>query len=113
MERFELKGKLFEVMINRKDGWNPEAFSKRYSEILDKYDYIVGDWGYGQLRLKGFFSDSHPKVSRETRFAHVDEYIHEFCNFGCAYFVLRRLNPVKPHSSRNGKHRARRSSRMK
>ena len=26
----------------------------RYSDILNKYDYVVGDFGYDQLRLKGF-----------------------------------------------------------
>ena len=33
----------------------------RYSDILDKYDYIVGDYGYDQLRLKGFYKDSNKK----------------------------------------------------
>ncbi|PTX59076.1 uncharacterized protein YutD [Melghirimyces profundicolus] len=113
MEKIEVKGKPYEVIINHKNGWNREAFDKRYSEILDKYDYIVGDWGYGQLRLKGFFSDQHPRATRETRITHVEEYIHEFCNFGCAYFVLRRLRPSKSHSFRKGKHRERRSARSK
>lgn len=109
----EIKGSAYEVIIDHKSGWNPDAFSKRYSEILDKYDYIVGDWGYGQLRLKGFFSDQHPRANRETRIAHVDEYIHEFCNFGCAYFVLRRMKPAKPHLGRRGKYRDRRNPRSR
>ncbi|SMO83682.1 YutD family protein [Melghirimyces algeriensis] len=108
METYEIQGKTYKVLINHKNGWNPKAFSKRYSEVLDKYDYIVGDWGYGQLRLKGFFSDRHPRATRETRIAHVEEYIHEFCNFGCAYFVLERLKPSTASHSRNGKHKQRR-----
>lgn len=44
----------FEVVENIKDGWDEEAFKARYSDILNKYDYIVGDWGYNQLRLRGF-----------------------------------------------------------
>lgn len=44
----------YELVEERKNGFNEQAFRERYSEILSRYDYIVGDWGYGQLRLKGF-----------------------------------------------------------
>jgi uncharacterized protein YutD len=45
----------FDLVREIKDGFDEEAFKARYSDILNKYDYIVGDWGYNQLRLKGFF----------------------------------------------------------
>lgn len=81
----------FELMHNFKDGFNEEAFKARYSDILNKYDYIVGDWGYGQLRLKGFFDDQNQKATFETKISTLDGYIYEYCNFGCAYFVLKRI----------------------
>ena len=81
----------YEVMEENRDGWNPEAFKERYSDILDKYDYIVGDWGYGQLRLRGFYSDANRKVPFEQRISALDEYLQEFCNFGCPYFVLQKV----------------------
>ncbi|MEK4046946.1 YutD-like domain-containing protein [Paenibacillus sp. FSL H8-0048] len=84
-------GKGYELMLDHKDGWNPEAFRGRYSEVLDRYDYIVGDWGYSQLRLKGFYRDNHPKVNRDTAISGMVDYINEYCNFGCAYFVLHKL----------------------
>lgn len=84
----------YEVIEENRDGWNPEAFKNRYSDILDKYDYIVGDWGYGQLRLRGFYSDSNRKVPFEQRISALDEYLQEFCNFGCPYFVLQKVKPA-------------------
>ncbi len=81
-------------MLDHKDGWNPEAFRGRYSEVLDRYDYIIGDWGYSQLRLKGFFRDNHPKVNRDTAISGMVDYINEYCNFGCAYFVLHKLKEM-------------------
>lgn len=63
---------------------------QRYSEVLDRYDYIIGDWGYEKLRLKGFLRDNHPKVNRDTAFSGITDYINEYCNFGCAYFVLQK-----------------------
>ncbi|MFC4076107.1 YutD family protein [Salinithrix halophila] len=110
MSRFEIQGNSYELIKNHKNGWNPEAFSKRFSEVLAKYDYIVGDWGYGQLRLKGFFSDQHPRATRETRITHFEEYLHEYCNFGCAYFVLHRLNkPNQPPREKRGRPRERKA----
>ncbi|CAH1212474.1 hypothetical protein PAECIP111892_03760 [Paenibacillus auburnensis] len=87
-------GKGYELMLDHKDGWNPEAFRGRYSEVLDRYDYIIGDWGYSQLRLKGFYRDNHPKVNRDTAISGMVDYINEYCNFGCAYFVLHKLKEL-------------------
>ncbi|MCM3597684.1 MULTISPECIES: YutD family protein [Bacillaceae] len=81
----------FELIKDEKNGFNEEAFKARYSEILNKYDYIVGDWGYNQLRLKGFFDDQNQKASYDTKISTLDEYIFEYCNFGCAHFVLKRI----------------------
>ncbi|MFC7439673.1 YutD family protein [Laceyella putida] len=95
MERIQIYGLEYEVLTNYREGWNAEAFRRRYSDILAKYDYIVGDWGYGQLRLKGFFADQHARATTETRISYLQEYLNEFCNFGCAYFVLKRVGEKK------------------
>ncbi|WP_309123100.1 YutD family protein [Paenibacillus sp.] len=87
-------GKAYELVQEYKDAWKPEAFKERYSEVLDRYDYIVGDWGYNQLRLKGFFKEGSNKGPKEAAFASVQDYLQEYCNFGCAYFILERL-PAK------------------
>ena len=81
----------YEVVEEKRDGFNEEAFKERYSDILSRYDYIVGDWGYGQLRLKGFFEDSNQKATFDTKISTLTEYIYEFCNFGCAYFVVKKV----------------------
>ncbi|PRX40261.1 uncharacterized protein YutD [Planifilum fimeticola] len=95
MNIIHIQGKTYELLTNHNDAWNAEAFRKRYSDILKKYDYIVGDWGYGQLRLKGFFSDRHPKATRDNKIGYLQEYLNEYCNFGCAYFVLKQIPSKK------------------
>ncbi|MBD8070450.1 YutD family protein [Bacillus sp. PS06] len=81
----------YELVEDIKQGFNEEAFRARYSEILTKYDYIVGDWGYNQLRLRGFFEDTNQKATFDTKISTLSEYLYEYCNFGCAYFVLRKI----------------------
>ncbi|MDP1417015.1 YutD family protein [Peribacillus simplex] len=81
----------YEIIENEREGYNEEAFKARYSEILTKYDYIVGDWGYGQLRLRGFFDDSNQKATFDTKISTLSEYLYEYCNFGCPYFVVKKI----------------------
>lgn len=81
----------YEIVIDYREGFQEEAINNRYSEILGKYDYILGDWGYGQLRLKGFFEDTNHKASYDTKISTLQDYLYEYCNFGCAYFVIKKV----------------------
>lgn len=93
--RIQIVGKTYEIIKNHREGWNPEVFKERYSEVLDRYDYIVGDWGYNQLRLKGFYRDPQ-RGNKESLYYSIEDYIVEHCNFGCAHFVLKRIKGNQP-----------------
>ncbi|WP_085522874.1 YutD family protein [Tuberibacillus sp. Marseille-P3662] len=82
----------YELIENERDAWDEDTFLSRHSDILNKYDYIVGDWAHEQLRLKGFYNDANKKAAFDNKISTLNDYILEFCNFGCAYFVLKRLN---------------------
>jgi uncharacterized protein YutD len=82
----------YEIVKEVRDGFNEETFRARYSDILTRYDYIVGDWGYNQLRLRGFFDDQNQKSTYDTKISTLNDYIQEYCNFGCAYFVVRKVH---------------------
>lgn len=83
----------FKLVQNEKDAFNPEILGQRFSEHLLKYDYLVGDWASDQLRLKGFFRDDH-NIRKSSRLSRVDDYLKEYCAFGCAYFILENQEPV-------------------
>ncbi|BBI35145.1 YutD family protein [Cohnella abietis] len=89
---FMAGGNAYSLMHEHKGGWNPETFRERYSEVLERFDYIVGDWGYNQLRLRGFYRDGHPRATKESTISSFVDYINEYCNFGCAHFVLTKLD---------------------
>uniref|UniRef100_UPI002116680A YutD family protein n=1 Tax=Paenibacillus sp. FSL H8-0548 TaxID=1920422 RepID=UPI002116680A len=95
MALIHIGGKSYEIVHENRNGWNPEAFRDRYSEVLERYDFIIGDWGYSQLRLKGFFRDNHQKATKESNFSSMSDYINEYCNFGCAYFILEKTLSTK------------------
>ena len=89
------EGYAYEIIENVRDGFKEDAFAARFSDILIKYDYIVGDWGYGQLRLKGFFDDKNSKATYDTKISTFEDYLYEYCNFGCAYFILKKTGKVE------------------
>ncbi|MBU9713000.1 YutD family protein [Evansella tamaricis] len=86
-----IQGASYEVVEDVRNGWNEEEFKNRYSDVLNKYDFIVGDWGYDQLRLKGFFDEENKKASFDSKIGSLPEYLYEYCNFGCAYFIVKKV----------------------
>lgn len=98
-KQVRIQGFSYELIHNERNGWNPEAFRDRYTDVLSRYDYIVGDWGYGQLRLKGMFEESNRKATFDQKIGFLDEYIQEYCNFGCAYFVAKKLDHPLPKTA--------------
>ena len=82
----------FELVENYRDAFDEEVFIEKYSELLNKYDYIVGDVGYEKLRLAGFYRNGKRKVEPDKRVNAIEEYLNEYCNFGCAYFILRKVS---------------------
>ncbi|MGX7091911.1 YutD family protein [Hutsoniella sourekii] len=78
----------YQLVANYREGFDLEAFKGRYDDYFSKYDYIVGDWGHDQLRLRGFYQINYRKASKDRQINYVVDYLREYCNFGCAYFIL-------------------------
>lgn len=82
----------FSLVENVKEAFDATVFSQRFSEILTKYDYLVGDWGNDQLRLRGFYKDEKTQEAA-AKISRLEDYLLEYCNYGCAYFVLENKEP--------------------
>ena len=78
---------------------------ERYTDILAKYDYIVGDWGFEQLRLHGFYSDNNRYAAPDQVISTLEDYLEEYCNFGCAYFVLEKVQHKSHHNNHRNKNK--------
>lgn len=83
-----IDGRRYQLIENYHDGFQADKLRERFSPILTKFDYIVGDIGYDQLRLRGFYDDKR-EVQPAQKISHLQDYLYEYCNFGCAYFVLK------------------------
>lgn len=103
---FILNGHPYILKENYRGAFDGERLADRFSPLLTKYDYIVGDWGYDQLRLKGFYA--HTKSSAEDQSVTcIKDYLMEECNFGCPYFIIQNLEVIQPKKSRRSRMRRR------
>lgn len=109
-DTFLMGDKKYRLVLNYRDAFQPEKLSERYSDILNRYDYIVADWGYEQLRLKGFFDSYNRKAPADQRIDALEDYLYEFCNFGCAFFVIERLGGKKER--KKTRHRKKKSQEI-
>lgn len=101
-----------DLVEDYREAFDQTVFGQRFSQLMLKFDYIVGDWGNDQLRLKGFYKDDKA-VRNDVKIGHLEDYLLEFCNYGCPYFVLANANPIdlpvepedKPRSRRRRNNR--------
>lgn len=85
----------YEVLKNIKDALDIEEISKCLTEYFDTFDYILGDYAYGKLRLKGFNNKENKNYKPYNDIAILEDYIKNHCAFGCRHFVISRVKPLK------------------
>ena len=109
---FTVNDHKYEIDPQFVSGFEFEDFRNRYNPALSQYDYIVGDYSYEQLRLKGFFENDRSEV--KGPFAEqIPDYILELVNFGAKYFVVHNLEarPITRRNNNGERHNTRRRRR--
>lgn len=88
MKNITLENNEYTLIENYKDGFDLEALNERYTSYFEEYDYILGDWAYGKLRLKGFCNKNNKLFKSINDFESIKNYIKENCAYDCKYFIL-------------------------
>ncbi len=82
----------FNLIENYRDAFVKEELENKLTDYFDSYDYIVGDWSYGKLRLKGFCKKENQKFNKINDYNNVENYIKNDCAYNCRYFILEKIN---------------------
>lgn len=91
MKKIILEDREYEVVEDYKNGFDLTELEKRYNEYFYDYDCILGDWAYGQLRLKGFCKKGNPLFNNINDYDKVKDYIQIHCAYDCKYFILEKV----------------------
>ena len=84
--RFEVEDVTYEVIYNFRDAFNKDIFLEKFIDVLKDKQFIVGDLSGDKLRLKGFILTKDNNSPNNIN--NLQDYILEYCNFGCPFFVL-------------------------
>lgn len=84
----------YEVVENVKDCFDQQEVQEKLNDVdyFNDFDYILGDYAYDKLRLKGFYSKNNKKVNDINNYDKIKDYIDNYCSFGCRYFILKKIS---------------------
>ncbi len=94
-DHIEIDGAKYEVIEEYQESIDLEKIEARYTDFFEKFHYIVGDISKDQLRLKGFYDDSQSGIPIDLKISYVEDYLAEYCSYGCPYFILKRVDKTK------------------
>ncbi len=80
----------YEIIENYNDAIVIDVLKEKITDYYDEFDFIVGDWAYGKVRLKGFFSSNNPKCKNYNDIASLQDYIQNNCAYGCKWFQIKK-----------------------
>ncbi|WP_419154447.1 YutD family protein [Weissella bombi] len=83
----------YRLVKNYREAYDQQKMAARFSNFLEKYDYLVGDIAADQLRLQGFYKDGTKGVARSQQISALQDFLYEQANFGAPFFVLENLAP--------------------
>lgn len=91
MKKYKLEESEYELVCDYKGGFDYDAIREKFTDYFLPYDYIIGDWSYGSLRLKGFNDKSNKGFNKINDFSKKDEYLKQNCAYDCKYFIIKKV----------------------
>ena len=84
----------YEVIENYKDAIDNDLLKEKITDYFNDFDYILGDWAYGKLRLKGFNDKKNKNYKPINDFNKIQDYLKNNCAYGCRYFILKKIEKL-------------------
>ena len=91
-KKIEINEKKYEVIEDYREALDLELLKEKITDYYDDFDYIVGDWAYGKVRLKGFYDSKNKKCKKYNDIKNLKDYIENSCAYGCKWFEIKKIN---------------------
>lgn len=92
LQTIKLLNNNYSVIENYKDGFISKEVEDIITDYFKDYDYILGDWAYNKLRLKGFCDKENSLFNSYNDYSKIKDYLKNNCAFECKYFILKKEN---------------------
>lgn len=94
-KKIELENNNYIILENKNDCLNLEELKLKYTDYFYEYDYILGDYAYNKLRLKGFCDKNNKKWNQINDIKIKDNYLKNQCAYECNYFLIKKVKKGK------------------
>ena len=91
MKKYNINGIDYELMKDFRDGFDLEEVTNKLTDYFTDYDYVVGDWAYSKLRLKGFYDEKNKKAKKINNYKFIEDYLKKNCANDCRHFVIKKV----------------------
>ncbi len=92
MQKIILNNIEYMVIKDYKDALNISEILEKFTDYFYDFDYIVGDYSYDKLRLKGFCKRENEKYQSFNDYDNVDNYLKDYCSYDCKYYILEKVD---------------------
>ena len=94
---YTINDQKYNLVENYRDCFDLTILKEKLNDIdyFQEYDYILGDYSYEKLRLKGFYKKDNKNVKEINNFENIKKYINNYCSYGCKYFILEKISESK------------------
>lgn len=92
MEKIKINDKEYILERNINDCFKLDEISDLLTDYFDDFDYILGDYAYDKLRLKGFCNEDNKRFSEINDITTLDDYIENYCSYKGSYFLLKKIS---------------------
>lgn len=89
MKTYIFEDNNYELIEDYKNGFEEDKVRDKFTDYFKPYDYVIGDWSYGSLRLKGFYNAD--KANKINNYDKKDKYLKENCSYDCRYFIIKKV----------------------
>ena len=95
MKKIILNNIEYELIKDYKNAFDLNTVAEKFTDYFEDYDYVVGDYSYDKLRLKGFYNQKNKNLKSYNDYEKVDSYLKDFCSYECRYFILEKKKSEK------------------
>ena len=87
----EIGGHQYQVIRDVNQCFFLDDVNYLYTDYFESYDYILGDFSYDKLRLKGFCDKTNKICNDINDISMLDSYIANYCSYKANYFLLKKV----------------------